>query len=45
MKSLIRSIAESSHTSSSNPGDFVSDEPPTNSEIEPDLTDEPRNSS
>ena len=30
MKSLIRNVAESSHTSSSNPGDFVSDEPPTN---------------
>jgi hypothetical protein len=45
MKSLIRNVAESPHKSSSNPGDFVSDEPPTNSEIEPDLTVEPRNSS
>lgn len=30
MKSLIRNVAESPHTSGSNPGDFVSDEPPTN---------------
>lgn len=30
MKNLIRNVAESPHTSSSNPGDFVSDEPPTN---------------
>ena len=41
MKSLIRNVAESP----SNPRDFVSDEPPTNWEIEPDLTVEPRNSS
>lgn len=30
MKSLIRNVAESPHTLSSNPGDLVSDEPPTN---------------
>ena len=45
MKSLIRNVAESPYTSSSNRRDFVSDEPPTNWEIEPDLTVEPRNSS
>jgi len=44
MKSLIRNVAESSHTSSSNPGNFVSDELPTNWEIELDLTVEPKNS-
>lgn len=30
MKSLIRNVAESPNRSSSNPGDFVSDELPTN---------------
>jgi hypothetical protein len=45
MKSLIRNVAESPHTSSSNPGDFVSEEPPANWEIEPDLTVETGNSS